>query len=105
MDAGGEVAHVVDGVARELERHAQFDDRLHFALTRAHAFERRLDAVLVARADGGECGAARALDVHDAAARKGALEGARDFFFDLRPRGRGNRRQLAMEVIHTGVLL
>jgi hypothetical protein len=52
------------------------------------------------RADGGQLGADRPIEIHHASARNGALEGTRDLFFDLRPSGCGDRGEFAMQIIH-----
>ena len=97
--------HVVDLLAIEIERGAQFDQRFHLTLSRKDIFSWCLDVTQVAGADGRERNAAWSLHVHNAPAGEVALEGARRLLLDLRPRGIGDRSELAMKVIHeTGLL-
>src|SRR5579862_193007 len=101
---------VVDGLARQFERNAQFNQRFNFALSRDDAalgsrnFGRR-DFLQMPGAHRRERRAGRPLYVDNAAPGKVTLERARSFFFDLSPRAIGNRRQFAMQVIHEGCLL
>ena len=74
---------VVDLLAIEFERHAQFDQRFHLALPRQDAVSRRRDRAQVAGADGRQRDAARSLHVDDAPRGQVALEGARCFLLDL----------------------
>ena len=49
----GAALDVVDLLAIELERNAQFDERFHLALPRKNSVARRLDIAQMAGADGG----------------------------------------------------
>ena len=68
----GAALDVVDLLAIEIERHAQFDQRLHLALPREDVVSRRLDVAQVAGADGRQRDAARSLHVDDAPRRRGS---------------------------------
>ena len=87
---------VVDRLALQLERHAQFDQRLHFSLSGDDAVLGWRDLLQVAGADGRETGAPRSLHVDDAPSGEIALERACCFLFDLRPGRIGNGGKLAM---------
>jgi hypothetical protein len=92
--------HVVDGMAIQLERDTQFDERFHLALPGDDAVSRRSDIAHMAGADCGERGAAWIPHVHHTPRREVALERTRCFLLDLRPRGFGNRCELAMQIVH-----
>jgi hypothetical protein len=59
----------------------------------------------VAGADGGKADAGRPTQVDHAPSGEVALEGARRFLFEVRPRRIGNRGKLAMKIIHAGSFL
>ena len=97
--------HVIDLLAIEIERRAQFDERLDLALPRQDIVSRRLDIPQVTGADRRQRDAAGALHVDDAPPGEIALQGARGLLLDLRPRGVGDRGKLPVKVIHeTGLL-
>jgi hypothetical protein len=54
----------------------------------------------VAGADGGQAGATRAVHVDDAPPGEMPLQGARRLLLDVSPCRIGNRRKLAMKIIH-----
>src|ERR1700719_795808 len=87
-------------VAVEIERHAQFYQRLDLALPRKDALARGRDILQVAGADGGQADAARALQIDDPPSGEIALQGPRRLFFDLRPCRVGDRGELAVQVVH-----
>jgi hypothetical protein len=99
--------HVVDGFAREFKGHAQLDHGHDLALAGNDAFLRRFERGQVAGAHGRALRAGFGLDdVHHAAARQVAAEGAGDFFFNLRPGGAGDGGEFAVKVVHgTGSFL
>ena len=68
----GAALDVVDLLAIEIERHAQFDQRFHLALPRENAVARRRDIAQVAGADRREGDAARPVHVDDAPRRRGS---------------------------------
>ena len=72
----GATLHVVDLLAIQFERDAQFDDRFDDALTGQDALGGRLDLGQMAGADRGQGWALRAFDVNHAPGSKIALEGA-----------------------------
>src|SRR5215469_8498925 len=96
----GAAFHIVNHLAVKLEGNTQLDQGFRFPLPGCDAVAGLGDRVQVAGAHGRESGARRALNVRNAAACEITLDGARGFFFDLGPRGIGNRSQLAMQVIH-----
>src|SRR5207244_1676487 len=100
----GAALDVVDRLAVELEGHAQLDQRLDLALPGDDALRWGRDVVQVAGADGGESLAARPLHIDHAPPGEIALERARSLLLDLRPCRAGNRGELAMQVIHAGLL-
>src|SRR6202051_1745421 len=97
--------NVINSVAIQFERNAQFDERLYLALPRDDAFRRGRDCPQVAGADGREVCASRPLYIDHAPSCEVTLEGARCFLFDLSPCQIGNGSKLAMEIIHVVCLL
>ena len=92
--------HVVDLLAIQFERDAQFDQRLDDALAGQDTFGGRLDLAQMAGADRGQGGALRPFDVDHAPRGEIALEGARRLLLDLGPCRIGDRGQFTMQVIH-----
>src|ERR1700722_11659278 len=101
----GAALDVIDGMAIQVERNTQLDQRLYFTLPRDDAFRRRGDGPQVAGADSREQGASRPVQVDDAPSGEIALERARGFLFDLSPCRIRNGSKLAMEIIHVAALL
>ena len=96
----GAALDIVDHLAVQFERHAQFDQRLDLALAGEDAVARRRDSAQMAGADRRERGAARTGDIDDAPPGEVALQGARRLLLELRPGHVGDRRQLAVQIIH-----
>jgi EmrB/QacA subfamily drug resistance transporter len=96
--------HVVDLLPAQGERRAQLYQRRHLPQPGLNAVARSVNAAHPAGADGGEPHACRALDVHNAPASQVALERAGGLLLDLRPGLVRDRRKLAVQVIHRGIL-
>ena len=101
----GAALHVVDLLAIEIERHAQFHQRVDLALPCDDAFSRRLDVAQVPGADGRQRHAARPMHIDDAPRRQIALQRARYLLLDVGPRRVRDRGEFAMQVIHETDLL
>src|SRR5271155_1754676 len=86
----GAALDIVGHLAVQLERHAQLDQRLDLALASEDAVPRRCDVLQMPCAHGRKGGAARAVQIDDAASGEVALQGARRLLLDLRPRRIGN---------------
>jgi hypothetical protein len=93
---------VVDVRPVDGERNTQSDKRFALTQMRNHAIARGLDGQQVTRADGCRHRAARRADVHHPASGDVSLERAGGLLFDLAPGLVGDRRQLAVEVVHCG---
>ena len=87
--------------ARQLERHAQLDQRLHPTQARLDAGGRRLaQGVGAAGIDGRMLPAQRAREIDETARGQRALQGARRLRLDLLPGGVGDGGEFAMEIVH-----
>lgn len=96
--------HVIDLLAAQGERRTQLYQGRHLPQAGLYAVAGRVNAAHPAGADGGEAHARRALDVDHAPASQVTLERARRLLLDLAPGLVRNRRQLAVQVIHRGIL-
>lgn len=96
--------HVVDLLPAQGERRTQLYQRRHSPQPGLYAIARRVNVAHPADANGGEIHARRALDVHHAPASQVALERAGGLLLDLRPGLVRDRRKLAVQVIHRGIL-
>ena len=97
--------HVIDLLAIEIERNAQFDERLHLTLSRDDIVSRRLEVAQVAGSDRREGGAGRSLHVDNATPGEIALQGARRLLLDLRPGLFRDRGKLPVKIIHETALV
>jgi EmrB/QacA subfamily drug resistance transporter len=100
----GSPRHVIDLLAAQGERRTQLNQGRHLAQAGLYTVAGRVDAAHPAGADGGESHARRALDVDHAPASQVTLERARRLVLDLGPGLVRDRRQLAVQVIHRGIL-
>ena len=97
--------HVVNLLAIEIERNAQFDERLHLTLPCNDIVSRRLEVAQVAGSDRREGGAGRSLHIDDAPRGEVAPQGARRLLLDLGPGLFRDRGKLPVKIIHETALV